>query len=343
MVLPAEIFVIKALGWVQSVAFILTRRVHSSNCDLCFLGRKELTQQLRSHHVTDSSTGSELALAAYRIAMLAWSLGIGINQLFDKGGHVFRFFTVWNWWLLTLFFGLASAASLRGLWRARAARRGAARGAGRGATGAGRPADLLDKATMVAFAMEAPTTLVIDLLTWKVLVPMMADTPDAALRAHWNRIFFGFESLNQHGFNAAMMLGELALGRLPMSLAASGWLALWASVYGVWSTAYLAATGRYLYPFLNAQRPYAWLGYLGIYLLMLLAHIIILGLVRAREALLSDDGLRSLLPGRGAAAAAAPPPPPKTAVAPRGAGVGRARDGLLGAGRGAVSVRPKAA
>ena len=77
--------------------------------------------------------------------MLCWALQIGVQQLVAKGPVVLTFFTVWNWWLLTLFFFLASLASLRALWRAR-----------RGGAVADRPADALEKFAVVALAVEAP-------------------------------------------------------------------------------------------------------------------------------------------------------------------------------------------
>jgi len=44
--------------------------------------------------------------------MFTTALAVGISQLVDKGMVVFSFFTVWNWWLLTMYFALASAASI---------------------------------------------------------------------------------------------------------------------------------------------------------------------------------------------------------------------------------------
>ncbi len=48
----------------------------------------------------------------------------------------------------------------------------------------------------------------------------------------------------QHGFNAVMMLLELALSRVPANFFMSGYMALWISVFNAWSTIYYATTGR---------------------------------------------------------------------------------------------------
>jgi hypothetical protein len=69
--------------------------------------------------------------------------------------------------------------------------------------------------------------IVIDAMTWLVLMPMLMATPDPKQRDIWYRQHHNFESYNQHGFNAAMMLGELLLNRLPVDFFRSGWLALW--------------------------------------------------------------------------------------------------------------------
>ena len=41
-----------------------------------------------------------------------------------------------------------------------------------------------------------------------------------------------------------MMLGELALSRLPANFYMSGYMALWLSAFAAWSTLFFARTGR---------------------------------------------------------------------------------------------------
>lgn len=124
---------IKGLGWLHAVAFIAATR-RSARSSLC------------SSAVFNSSTGRRGLLAAFRACMLLWSLFIGLNQLADKGVIVLTYFTVWNWWFMTLFFALATLASLRALHRVRCG----------GQDAASRPADVLEHAAVVAFAVEAP-------------------------------------------------------------------------------------------------------------------------------------------------------------------------------------------
>ena len=122
-------------------------------------------------------------------------------------------------------------------------------------------------------------------------------------------------AVQQHGFNAVMMGGELLLNRIPgegsvhysppsaqpaaasppntpqlpplglpgrqparsaasqplltgpccrlncpfaVTFYASGWVALWSSLFGVWSGLFYARTGRFIYPFLGGQPAVGW-------------------------------------------------------------------------------------
>lgn len=64
-------------------------------------------------------TGTPGHLLAYRFACFAWCLALGALQLRRLGPWVLTFATVWNWWLLTLYFGFASTVSAKAglLWR----------------------------------------------------------------------------------------------------------------------------------------------------------------------------------------------------------------------------------
>lgn len=290
--LPAAVVLVKTCGWLQAGVFVraANRQVH---------------KLYKSADVTSSFVGSPDVLLAYRLCMLAWGLYIGIGQLLDKGPYVFVFYTVWNWWMLTLFFALASAASIRGWRRRRAA-------------ASGRPtdteqqhaADWLDRAAIATFSIEAPLSLALDFLTWAVLVPMLLNSSqDPARIQFWRHRMYCFESYNQHAVNAVMMLGELLLNRIPVTFYSSGWLALWSSIYGVWSGVFYARNGRFIYPFLDAHKPYAWVSYLGLYAVHWAAFLLVMGAARAKRKLLEGQAPVAFEPA--AAAAAEPVAEPK--------------------------------
>lgn len=123
----------------------------------------------------------------------------------------------------------------------------------------------------------------VDLLTWFVLVPVLMSSGDLERVKHWQNVMYSWESYNQHGINAAMMLGEVLLGCIPLTYAHSGYLSLMVSIYGTYSTAFFFKNGRFIYPIFDAHKPYAWLGYIGLFAVMTAVFMLVLGLTRARE------------------------------------------------------------
>lgn len=158
------------------------------------------------HPLCPRAAGPPHLLLAYRLAMLGWSLFIGVRQVVQKGRRVFVFYTgrprwpgpapggcplrkpclaavhkarcceiqavaavpaptvagtrmpltppaVWNWWLLTAFFALGSAASLAA-WRRRARQRRRAHGAAQPSRGV----DWLGNATLATFCVVTPVS-----------------------------------------------------------------------------------------------------------------------------------------------------------------------------------------
>ena len=61
------------------------------------------------------SAGPPGLLLGYRLACFAWGLGLGGNQLLRVGPWLLSYATVWSWWLLTLYFGLASIVSIKAM------------------------------------------------------------------------------------------------------------------------------------------------------------------------------------------------------------------------------------
>ncbi|KAI3425966.1 hypothetical protein D9Q98_007935 [Chlorella vulgaris] len=177
MPLPAPVLAVKGLGWAWGLWFVA-------------LGSQR-AKRLQLDDVTACSVGPSQLLLCYRLAMLAWGLFIGISQVLDKGSRVFAFYTVWNWWLLTAFFALGSWASLRARRHQQPGRRTKQQ------AGPAPEAGLLCRATSVTFCVVAPMVLVIDSLTWLVLVPMLkAAERDPERAAMWHSAHHNFESYN---------------------------------------------------------------------------------------------------------------------------------------------------
>ena len=81
-----------------------------------------------------------------------------------------------------------------------------------------------------------------------------------------------------------MILGDLVLNRLPpLPFWGAGWVALWSTMFSAWSTIYYIRTGSFLYPFLDAHRPYAWIAYAGLYAGVAVAFAVAVWLLQVKE------------------------------------------------------------
>jgi len=93
----ASVILIKSFGALVAVFFL--RR-----------GWQEITDT-RHHHVSTSHAVSPVVLLAWRVLMFLFTAGVLFLQVHERGPRAFRFFTVWNWTAIILYFFLASVAS----------------------------------------------------------------------------------------------------------------------------------------------------------------------------------------------------------------------------------------
>lgn len=81
-----------------------------------------------------------------------------------------------------------------------------------------------------------------------------------------------------------MAVGELSLNKIPISFYwVNGCVGIWGSLYGLWSTVFYLIHGRYIYPFLNAHKPYAWAAYAGLNVVFWAAMGLFYGLGKGKE------------------------------------------------------------
>jgi hypothetical protein len=211
-------------------------------------------------------------LLAYRAAALATVVCVGAAQLATRGPACLAFYTVWSWWLLGAFFAVAGAASLLAV-------------VVRGPSPPRRSAALapLGAAAVALFHVALPSSLIVVVVTWVVLFPMLVNSPDAKVATRAREIFLNPTSYAQHGGNALLALGDLALNTIPASPYLMAGLGAYSSTFAVWAFAFWRATGRWLYPFLNAHKRWAPAAYAGLYI----AHWVFFGvamlLFKARD------------------------------------------------------------
>lgn len=140
-------------------------------------------------------------------------------------------------------------------------------------------------------------------------------------------MFFNFASYCQHGFNALFALGDVFLNRIPLLPYLSGaLLSLYSSVFGVWALS-LGRIGIWLYPFLNAHKPWAAVAYCGLFVSNWMFFGVACGAFKLRDRLIEGLGVvGARSPVESAAAVSAEDFPPALLGFDGGSG-GRGRRG----------------
>jgi hypothetical protein len=129
-------------------------------------------------------------LAALRGLLAAYIFAMGGAQISRLGTFVFKFYTIWNWWLLGLYFALAALASVT-CARKEAAAAKAASGSGQVAAPAAKavaaaaagPLVGLQRSTALSrschalFMINCSTVIIVDVVCWAVLYPMLSRGP----------------------------------------------------------------------------------------------------------------------------------------------------------------------
>ena len=271
----AAVLIIKSLGVL--VAWYFLRR-----------GYHEI-KDTHHHHVSTSHAVSPLALLLWRVLMFAFTAGVLAVQVYERSTRAFRFFTVWNWTAIIIYFFLASISSAMTVWgvgtgyglraqRSRGTRgtrtttrtrtRTRTRAKTRSTTEATKAiastknnnqaassSTLLSKTVATMFHVLTPMTLYIDIITWGVLVPALMKTPDLERRKHWETVMFSFISYSQHGLNALIMGVEMLINNIPNSDNwAHGVVCMWNILFALWALFFFSMTGQALYPFLDYSK-----------------------------------------------------------------------------------------
>jgi hypothetical protein len=217
-------------------------------------------------HVNGSGIlGTPVTLLLYRVIMFLVTSAVLYVQITTRSTRAFRYFTVWNWVAIIIFFFLASISSIS----ARVFKRRTA---------------ILDKIVASLFHVILPMTLFIDIITWTILVPMLMAQSDPERVAHWRNVMFSTISYMQHGGNAIIMFGEFLLNRIPHSDNWShGVVSLWNILFGLWSLFFFWMTGQAIYPFLDAKKPSISLALVGLFVSGLLCSYLIQWLLRLKH------------------------------------------------------------
>ena len=244
------------------------------------------------------TSGNPRHLLFYRLAIFSFMTTLGADQLQRRGFRVLMFFTTWSWWLLSCYFLLGMLASARRVHSDGRERRAKGRGNGSSSSSNGSSAvtakpskttatttPLLDAAAVALLHVALPSSLLVVAVTWLVLVPMLMSSGEKNRVAFTRAMFFNFASYSQHGFNALFALGDVFLNQMPFLPHVSGaLLSLYSSVFGVWALS-LGRVGIWLYPFLNAHKPWAAVAYSGLFVSNWLFFFVAWGSFKLRDRL----------------------------------------------------------
>lgn len=196
---------------------------------------------------TSSWVGARV-LAAFRAAALLACAVVQMNQFVVKGARPLLAYTVWNFNLCTLYFALAFVDSARNL------RRGALVGGGHGGGGS---MDTLQHIMTAVLEVELPSALLVDLVTWGVLLP-------ATMASGNGDVLLNPTSFVQHGANAVLLLIDFSLSGMRFRR----WHVLlccgWPCCYGVFHIIYTATGNWPIYFFLNMSSPFTFVWFLGL-------------------------------------------------------------------------------
>lgn len=241
---PAVVVTVFAIGLLQSLWFIWKKPYSKSS---------QGVWDTSAAVVSKCTTGSDNVLGLFRFYSFIQCTYIGGNQLWRRGTGVLYFYTVWSYWLLAAYFGLASIVSFRARQRRRA-----------GIEDSARTVDTLEYAVISIYHVTMTTVWIVDSVAWLVLWPMLkAGDPDKL--EFWKPLFFCWTAYNQHGINALQMLVELCLNQLPIAFYMMGFVGLYSCAFGLWALSVYVQKGLWIYPFLNYTQPWAPLAYVGLF------------------------------------------------------------------------------
>lgn len=176
-----------------------------------------------------------------------------------------KYYTVWNYYLLILFFGVAALYSSLDLRRQKASKIQRAKNDEGHASADRQHVNGLGYFVVALFHINLTTVFIVDVLTWSLLWPMLKANPDPKRVEFFANQLFNFTSYNQHGFNFVLVLGEMFLNSIPFFPYLLGYVGLWTSFYGIWAFINFSSSGKWMYPFLDASQPWAPFAYLGLF------------------------------------------------------------------------------
>ena len=158
------------------------------------------------------------SVAAYCAGLLVWSVAV-------NGPDCLRFFTFWNFILLTLFFALGAVLSTPQCRRA-------------AALSPSRTHEAAAAGHALLLEIELPVALLIGLMVWFVLLPADPDAP-----ADLDEKYFNLGSLTMHAANSVLLAIEFGLDGLTVHASSFGLVLAWCCTFALFTGLDSAVTG----------------------------------------------------------------------------------------------------
>ncbi|KAL6769058.1 hypothetical protein ACKKBF_B17330 [Auxenochlorella protothecoides x Auxenochlorella symbiontica] len=288
MVLPPAFVAAQLINAVQ--AYILLRH------DVLKIGSDQhpTLEEVTAH----APYGSPRILRWYRTSVCAYVLGLSIWQLGRSPAARFTelcpWFTMWSWYLLVLYFVLATIAS----WTTRYMDRPPSPRAGDDHR---RPGLWLPRAILVLYHVHQAMVWLLLVITWGILYPAALAMPDPRERRDKLENMLNFGSYNQHGGNVVFMLGELFLAHLPFQSRYLGWVGVWTALYFLFESFSKIVWDQFHYPIFEGGAMQQWSAALLIPALQWASFGLVLALVSRKKKLVERvESQRSIASNGGA-------------------------------------------
>ncbi|EGD81350.1 hypothetical protein PTSG_11381, partial [Salpingoeca rosetta] len=251
---------------IDPVLWVLMAAIVIGNIVVTFVGARKgwFHWEHCTQHAIGHTTGPHPGILLFtRLVSFLFAATVLIMILVDTPeGQGFKFYTIWNFTLLVVFFFLALSQSIRAALRGYLLSEVA-------------HVSFFDRATFVLFQVCMTMAILVDVVLWTVLYPTAKNKSDESCCEQ----FINFFSIVVHGINLVLMLVELGLNRMVFVHAHATFIVYWLIAYGVFEWAYVASTGDDpVYFFLDTSKKIAPAWYAGMFALHVVFFYIAFGL-----------------------------------------------------------------
>lgn len=194
---------------------------------------------MRAASFTSSPCVSEGTLLLVRTAIFSWCFFILAQSAFHEGPGCLRFFTVWNFIVLTVFFGIGTGLSCT------CCRHSAQRGP------ITRDHRIWAGLHRLLFEIELPMTMLVAVVVWFAIYPNAVSVAQQTGDYSGQLAVLSLTSITMHALNVVFMLAEFALNGLLVEAWHFGLIVAWASLYGLFNGLQAILTHDTVYFFMD--------------------------------------------------------------------------------------------